>query len=281
MICATVVGMKTYGIDFTSAPSAKKPITCVECEFGGGRLTAGKLTEWQNFDAFERGLQRPGPWIAGIDFPFGQARRFIETIGWPKSWRGYVTHAKSLGKAGFERALNDYAAGRPPGEKQHFRVDDKRANSQSPQKLHFVPVGKMFFQGAPRLIKSGVTVPGLQQGDLARIVVEAYPGVLARYLIGKRTYKAESPRSQTSDQYEARQDILNAIVNGALEAHYGLVVTAPQSLCDDPTGDHLDALLCAVQAAWAWSLREENYGRPENSDPLEGWIADPMPRRPL
>ena len=268
--------MKILGIDFTSAPSAKKPITCLECEISGTHLTSGKFSEWQNFDAFERGLRQPGPWIAGIDFPFGQSRRFIETIGWPRSWAGYVTHAERLGKAGFERALEDYAAARPAGDKLHLRVDDKRANSQSPQKLHFVPVGKMFYQGAPRLIKSGVTIPGIQQGDPERFVVEAYPGVLARYLIGKQPYKAESRKSQTRARLKARHDILGAIERGALVEHYGLTVTASTSLCDDPMGDHLDALLCAIQAAWAWGMRDKNYGKPENSDPLEGWIADPM-----
>lgn len=269
--------MKIYGIDFTSSPSPKKPLTCLECELKGTHLTAGRLAEWTGFNDFERALERPGPWIAGIDFPFGQARRFIETIGWPQSWQGYVMHAANLGKAGYEAALEDYAANRPAGDKHHFRRDDRLANSQSPQKLHFVPVGKMFFQGAPRLVQAGVTIPGLQPGDPKRLVVEAYPGVLARYLIGNRPYKAESRKSQTKARYAARRDILNAIENGKLETHYGLSVTAPTALVDDPTGDHLDALLCSIQAAWAWSKRDQQYGMPEGTDPLEGWISDPMP----
>jgi hypothetical protein len=47
-------------------------------------------------------------------------------------------------------------------------------------------------------------------------------------------------------------------------------------LADDPSGDSLDALLCAVQAAWSWTQRRNNYGEPEGSDTLEGWIADPL-----
>lgn len=94
--------------------------------------------------------------IYGIDFPFRPA----ETIGWSQSWRGYITHAAGLGKAGFEADLEAYAASRPDGDIHHFRKAYKRANSQSPQKLHFLPVGKMFFQGAPR--QADVTIPGLQ-----------------------------------------------------------------------------------------------------------------------
>ena len=32
-------------------------------------------------------------------------------------------------------------------------------------KFHGVPVGKMFAQGSPRMVETGVTVPGLQLGD--------------------------------------------------------------------------------------------------------------------
>jgi hypothetical protein len=45
----------------------------------------------------------------------------------------------------------------------------------------------MFFEGPPRLLDAGVTIPYVQVGDPRRIVVEAYPGVLARQLIGRRT----------------------------------------------------------------------------------------------
>lgn len=109
--------MKIYGIDFTSSPSKRKPITCLECELTGSTLTAGTLVEWTNFDGFEETLQKPGLWIAGIDFPFGQARRFIETIGWPETWEGYVKHAADLGREGFVDALNAYRLARASGIK--------------------------------------------------------------------------------------------------------------------------------------------------------------------
>ena len=47
-------------------------------------------------------------------------------------------------------------------------------------------------------------------------------------------------------------------------------------LADDPGADHLDALLCAVQAGWAWTQRDNNFGVSGQIDPLEGWIADPI-----
>jgi hypothetical protein len=45
------------------------------------------------------------PWIAGIDFPFGQSRAFIENIGWPNYWAGYVAHAGTLGRNGSRHAV--------------------------------------------------------------------------------------------------------------------------------------------------------------------------------
>ena len=271
--------MKIYGIDFTSNPSSRKPITCLECELVGNLLTAKNLSEWTNFDEFESGLTRSGPWIAGIDFPFGQARRFVDTIGWPDTWSAYVNLVASLSKEEFAAILNNYRETRQPGDKEHRRQTDKKARSISPQKIYGVPVGKMFFEGAPRLIKANVTVPGLHQGEPDRIVVEAYPGVLARYLIGNTSYKHDTKSKQTAALYEARCQIFNTIENGALGEHYGVSVTAPKTLVEDPTGDRLDALLCAIQAAWSWTKKCERFGQPLDSDPIEGWIADPMPRR--
>jgi hypothetical protein len=267
--------MKVYGIDFTSRPTRSKPITCLECRLDGNRLEAGKLLEWRDFVAFERGLRKPGPWIAGIDFPFGQSRKFIDNIGWPDSWRGYVEHARSLGRKGFRSVLDGYRANRPSGDKEHRRATDIKAGSISPQKLYGTPVGLMFFEGAARLLEANVTIPGLLHGDPQRIVIEAYPGVLARSLIGRRSYKQDTKQKQTQDQYQARKELLEKITAHGLLASHGLVVTASGALADDPGADHLDAMLCAVQAGWAWMNRENNFGATGQIDPLEGWIADP------
>ncbi|MBR9766092.1 MAG: DUF429 domain-containing protein [Rhodobacteraceae bacterium] len=267
--------MKVIGIDFTSRPSRRKPITALSCSLEEGTLTAGELEWWPGFAAFEEMLAAPGPWIAGIDFPFGQACRFIDTIGWPQNWADYVRHARSLGRDGFRRTLDAYRAERPAGDKEHRRATDRAAGSISPQKLFGVPVGLMFFEGAPRLLRSGVTVPHLHDGARDRIVVEAYPGVVARRLIGRRSYKNDTRRKQTLDQFLARKALFDELVARGPEL-YGLAIDADPSLCDDPGADQLDALLCAVQAAWSWGRRGDAYGAPRCPDAREGWIADPM-----
>jgi len=272
---AKVAIMKIYGIDFTSRPRHSKPITCLEADLDGNVLRAGELIEWTNFAQFERALQQPGPWIAGIDFPFGLSRTFIENIGWPQDWQRYVDYVSNLDRKEFRAALENYKEHRPAGDKEHKRATDITAGSISPQKLYGVPVALMFFEGAPRLRNSGVTIPALQTGDPERVVVEAYPGILARNVIGRQSYKHDTKRKQTPERQLAREELITRILDGNLNASFSLQVEASKKLVDDPTGDHLDTLLCAIQAAWAWTNRENDFGVPNDVDPLEGWIADP------
>ena len=84
----------------------------------------------------------------------------------------------------------------------------------------------------------------------------------------------------------ARYDIVSALrgmdknnCRVPFKERYGFAVMMndddAQHCVDDFTGDSLDSVLCAVQAAWAYTKRNENYGVPEIADPLEGWICDP------
>ncbi len=268
--------MKIIGIDFTSRPSKSKPLTCLICNFDGAVLIANELVMWPSYDGFENFLSSPGPWVAGIDFPFGQSRRFIKNVGWPDEWQDYIKLVSLMKRSEFRSMLDEYRKLRPFGDKEHRRSTDIAASSISPQKLYGVPVGLMFFEGAPRLLKAKVLVPGITDGDPNRIVVEAYPGVLAKRLIGRRSYKQDNSKKQTSDQASARADLLDKILIGGSAEEYGFRVEAPRDLCDDPTGDTLDTLMCAMQAAWAWTQREATFGAPLNLDPSEGWISDPV-----
>ena len=193
-----------YGIDFTSAPSARKPITCVRARLGDGALAFEELIELQDFVSFEAFLATPGPWVAGMDFPFGQSRRLVENIGWPLSWAGYIREVAGLDRRGFRQVLEDYKRDRPPGDKHHKRACDVLTRSQSPQTLYGTPVGLMFFEGAPRLLQSGVHLPCNHEGDTSRVVLEAYPGVAARRLIGQTSYKNDTRAKQTAEQHRAR-----------------------------------------------------------------------------
>ena len=106
-------------------------------------------------------------------------------------------------------------------------------------------------------------------------------GLLARQIIGNRSYKQDTRKKQTPEQLIARLDLFEGIANGRLHNRYSLGVKAHRELCEDPGGDHLDALLCAIQAAWAWQMGVTGFRPPNAIDPLEGWIADPLPFRSM
>ncbi len=243
--------------------------------FDGETLRLADLTHWHEFEAFEAALATLGPWTAAIDFPFGQARRFVENIGWPLSWADYVGHVATLDRKRFRQTLEDYKRARAPGDKHHRRSCDAISRSQSPQTLYGTPVGLMFFEGSPRLLKSGVHLPFHHDGDASRVVLEGYPGIVARQLIGHRSYKSDTRKKQTGEQYRARQEIWRLLSSEKGREIYGFDIDAPRDVADDPGADDLDALLCAVQAAWGWSRRLHDFGAPPDLDRLEGWICDP------
>ena len=74
-------------------------------------------------------------------------------------------------------------------------------------------------------LRSDVTIPHLREGDPRRIVVEAYPGVLAR-AVTTESYKNDNRKQQTPGQREARGRILEALTSGALSGRYGLTAAA-------------------------------------------------------
>lgn len=266
--------MQIYGIDFTSRPNRKKPIVCARCELQSTRLVLRGFSTLTSLDEFSAFLETAGPWAAGIDFPFGQSRRFIENIGWPRSWAGYVSHVSRQSRAEFRQALDAYRAPRAAGDKEHRRLADRATGAISPQKLYGVPVGLMFFAGAKRLLESGARLPGLHEGDPGRVVFEAYPGVLARR-VTRSGYKNDDRSKQTPQHREARQRIVEYLQGDEIPGIYGLNVRLAAPLPDDPTGDVLDSLLCAVQAGWAWHNRHELVAALTADHQLEGWIADP------
>ncbi|GAC1377448.1 MAG: hypothetical protein NVS2B12_19600 [Ktedonobacteraceae bacterium] len=276
------MSISIFGIDFTSAPSRRKPITVARCTFARGVVTVLDCSTLPSFSAFEAFLLQPGPWIAACDFPFGQPRELIENLGWPQTWPGYISHLSSLGRDGFITALTNYTAGRPAGNKLHLRLSDQIAGARSPMMLYRVPVGKMFFEGAPRLLASGVSIaPCLPRTD-ARLVIEGYPALVARRWLGKRTYKSDERKKQTADLTAARRDLLAAILSSELVAAYDIQLALSSALVtqliEEPMADRLDAILCAIQAAWAYQMREHPrtpYGIPPYFA-SEGWITDPF-----
>lgn len=271
--------MKIYGLDFTSAPSRKKTITCARCRLDGDTLHLEAFDTLESFLAFESFLAQPGSWVAGIDFPFGQPRKFIKNHSWPQTWDGYVNHIAGMSKDDFGLLLKTYQDKRLKGDKQHLRWTDTLAKSKSPMMWYGVPVGKMFYEGAHRLLNSGASILPCHPQNDSRVILEAYPGIVARRWIENRSYKSDTRRKQTPENQAAREDIVHSLRSSDAKSYYGFVInfdTWADEFIQDGSGDKLDALLCAIQAGWAYSQREQNYGIPTDCDPIEGWIVDPL-----
>jgi hypothetical protein len=258
--------VKILGVDFTSAPRKAKAITVAHGFFEKNLLSIERIEKLESFREFEALLRRPGPWIGGFDFPFGLPRELVRDLGWPRNWRRLVEFCGDLARAELRGILDGYRATRPPGRKYAHRRTDLPAGSSSPMKLVNPPVALMFHEGAPRLADAGLHIPGLADGDRSRVALEAYPGLFARRAIGNVSYKNDSKAKQTAARQAARKELLKKIP---------MVASAEirRQLVDDATGDSLDAVLCALQAAWGWRRRRGNFGLPARIEPCEGWIV--------
>ena len=270
--------MRIFGLDFTSAPGRRKPITCAVCTLQDNLLRVQDTLSLTSFADFEDFLCSEGPWLAALDFPFGQPCKLLTNLEWPENWAGYMQIIASMDKKQFEEILTRYQESRSAGDKQHLRATDVLAGARSPMMLHRVPVGKMFFEGATRLLKSDVSILPCRPADDSRIVVEGYPALVARRLIGKQSYKSDERGKQTIEREMARKEIIGGLRSEALVNCYGLHVALTDEMAEmlmrDAMGDKLDALLCGVQAGWAFLQRDKGYGIPAGYE-IEGWIVDP------
>lgn len=264
--------MQIIGVDFTSSPRKAKPITVAHGRIDGDALRIERLGTHPDWASYEHWLAQPGEWVGAFDFPFGLSRELVEHLGWPQEWAALVRHCAQLDRASLRATFKAFCDARPAGNKFAHRVTDGPAGSSPSMKWVNPPVAYMFHEGARRLLEAGVTVYGLHAGDPRRIALEGYPGLIAR-AVTRASYKSDERSKQTSARREARALILGALREGRhpLGVRLQLAPDLAESLLDDPTADLLDAVLCAVAAAWA--ARRPRYGMPEWMDPVEGWTA--------
>jgi hypothetical protein len=265
--------LQLIGVDFTSAPTSRKPITVALGSVHGHRVKLQRIDALPDFRGFEALLRLPGPWVGAFDFPFGLPRELIGALGWPREWCVLIGHYAALSRTQIRDTFAAFCAGRPVGGKFAHRACDIPAGSSPSMKWVNPPVAYMLHAGVPRLIDAGVHLPTLHDGDASRVALEAYPGLLARELIGTRSYKSDTPAKQTPERLIARKDLLDALEQGRTRLGLRVHLSHAQrdSLAADASGDRLDALLCLLQAAWA--TQQPDWGLPADVDPLEGWIV--------
>jgi Protein of unknown function (DUF429) len=263
--------VKIYGVDFTCAPRPAKPITVAAGFLERKDLVVDEVEKLESFAAFEALLTRPGPWVGGFDFPFSLPRELVRDLAWPAAWKALVGHCAALSRQQFRDVLDAYRATRQVGSKYAHRATDLPAGSSSPMKLVNPPVALMFHEGAPRILASGAHVPALLKGDASRVALEAYPGLLARKHLGiRQSYKSDTRSEHTSARKAVRRRIVEALKDGR-PLGITLRTRIERELVADGSGDTLDAVMCAVQAAWA--AGQPGYGLPARVPRGEGWIV--------
>ena len=266
------------GIDFTSRPTRRKPITVALGHLYQGAVRLERIEAHADNAAFAAWLRTPGPWLGVFDLPFGLPRELVLALGWPTEWLPLMRHYASLPREEIRATFAAFCAARPVGAKFAHRATDGPAGSSPSMKWVNPPVAYMLHAGVPLLLEAGVHLPGLHGGDASRVALEGYPGLLAREVLGARPYKSDDRAKQTTARFIARKDLLDALEQGRTRLQLRLRLSHAQrdDLTADASGDRLDAVLCLVQAAWA-STRP-NHGLPLSIDPLEGWIVSAAPR---
>ncbi len=288
------------GCDFSSSPSRRKPIVVAlgrlqtsrfeaissDSPAPTGRVLLLKTEQFATLDAFADWLCADRePWVGGFDLPFGLPRELVHALGWPTDWALCMDHFCAQPRAALRERFKAFCDARPAGGKFAHRATDGPAGSSPSMKWVNPPVAWMMHAGVPLLRRAHATLPGLLPGRADRIALEAYPGLLAREVLGARSYKSDDTARQTPERLIARKDLLAALERGLPRLNLALRLSPSQhdALADDARGDRLDAVLCLLQAAWALTQQHLHEARGQAAsgpgwglpdfDPLEGWIV--------
>ncbi|QDL53751.1 DUF429 domain-containing protein [Rhodoferax aquaticus] len=269
------------GCDFSSSPSARKQIVLAYGQLDKSRVQLLKIERFSSLAAWSAALQAQTHWVGGFDLPFGLPRELVEALGWPRTWRECMQWYARLSREQIRTEFKAFCDARPAGSKFAHRATDGLAGSSSSMKWVNPPVAYMMHAGVPALLALGASFPGLHSGTTlkpARVALEAYPGMLAREVLGRTSYKSDDKSKHTTERLIARKDLINALELGLTRLNLRLRLSHAQrdALVADASGDALDAVLCLVQAAWAqtqYANGHPNYGLPSTMDTLEGWIV--------
>lgn len=109
--------MKIFGVNFKDKPTPKNPISVAFCDFKKNNgLTVHKVKTFSSLPDFENFLEQKGPWFAGVNFPLGQPRQFLEKMALSHEWNHSIKDIHKWKQTGFAKRLNNIRKSQP-GEK--------------------------------------------------------------------------------------------------------------------------------------------------------------------
>jgi Protein of unknown function (DUF429) len=298
------------GVDFTCAPTARKPITAAWGLFEGQVVKLHSLVALPSLHAFEQMLIEPSPagqaaWLGAFDFPFGLPRCFVDALhafgatfepslnvtnaqSLIQSLRAVAEHTQACPKASFQQLVDGWGKswghGSRPSKLPHRHTDTAMlgVTSTSPLQTRYVPVGKMYIEGLWRLMQAPIDIPLLRPMSHASChAFEAYPALLASEVLEgngpAHSYKNDSPGMIDQRRLLNRLTLIDRLEQGRTRLNMRLKLTPAQRehIASDTQGDRLDAVLCMLQAAWAARAHAQgdaHFGLPPTTDPVEGWI---------
>jgi len=160
------------GVDFSSAPSRRKPIMIAEgnvdaqAEGNLRGVVARPQLRWHNLVAcsdwhsFASYLRRPGPRLGAFDLPFGLPRDLLCAWGWDHLDHRAISARFAQGdRAGWIAQLKSFCAARPPGQKFAHRACDLPVGSSPSMKWVNPPVVFMYREGFARILEAGWLLP--------------------------------------------------------------------------------------------------------------------------
>ncbi len=281
--------MRILGIDFTSSPSRVQPLWIAHASLTTGSslpvLCVDRVERHTSFLAFETLLADAlGPCVLAIDAPFGLPMVFQEWARLPDRWETMIESIRAMGDRGFEQLIVRFRTLQPEGSKHPLRECDLLAGAASPINIVRPPVGKMFYQCAPRLARTDWRVVPCRESSSDRVAIEGYPALVARAMVGRLSYKGGNDGAARLERGRVRELLLSRLLgehgDDRLQSKYAMRCTLATAgerdvLLTDEDGDALDSVLCCVQASWAWMRREAGFGIAARACEVEGWITDP------
>ena len=172
-----------------------------------------------------------------------------------------MDEVSAMSKVEFIARLQAFANSQPYGSKEPRRRTEKFAKgSFSSVKLGRPSMARMTYEAICLLHR-------INQAN----VIEVFPGLVARLLVGKTSYKGN-----TAEHRATRALMVERLDSRPVYDAYGMTVDVgpfEDELIEDTEGDALDAVFACLQTAWVSRLPDPFIGF--KVEAFEGWIMDP------